>query len=99
MKDENLKNYDNLLYVNDDNILKIKNIDLKTEFLAIQENAKNKPLTKVLIEEIDYKYKELLRSFGLEDLRYKIKQSKQSIIFIPIRPIDKYAVAGILTNK
>ena len=71
--------------------------DLKTEFNAIQSDYIGSKITPILIQEIDYRYKELFTHFGLEDLQYRITKKEKTIVFIPIRLIDQYAIYGIIT--
>lgn len=75
---------------------KVKYRDLKAEFVAIQNDAIGKPLTMVLMQELDYKYRDLFEYFGLRDLQYRLTKGNESIQFTPIRPIDELAIAGIL---
>ena len=77
-------------------IPKVEIITLKEEFLAIQKDALYKPLTKVLIQELIYKYEELFAIYGLNDLRWTLTTRENEIEFVPLREIDKYALIGIM---
>lgn len=77
-------------------IFEVQYRDLKTEFLAIQNDYIGKPLTMVLMEEINSRYYNLFNHFDLRDLQWRLTRGENSIIFTPIRVIDQYAVNGIL---
>lgn len=77
-------------------IFEVQYRDLKTEFLAIQNDYIGKPLTMVLMEEINSRYYNLFNHFDLRDLQWRLTRGVNSIIFTPIRAIDQYAVNGIL---
>lgn len=77
-------------------IFKVQCRDLKTEFLAIQNNFIGKPLTMVMMEEISSRYHNLFNRFNLRDLQWRLTRCENSIIFTPIRAIDQYAINGIL---
>lgn len=70
--------------------------DLKTDFFAIQNDFVGKPLTMVMMEEINMRYHNLFNHFDLLDLQWRLTRSENSIIFTPIRAIDQYAINGIL---
>ena len=70
--------------------------DLKTEFLAIQNDYLGKPLTMIMMEEISSRYHNLFHHFDLRDLQWRLSRGENSIIFTPIRAIDQYAINGIL---
>jgi len=84
--------------INNNNRVFAKVVELREELIKIQNNFIFKPLTKEILEKLDYSYKELFKSFGLEDLQYTLKyrEGRQIIDFIPMRPIDEYAIAAIL---
>jgi hypothetical protein len=71
--------------------------DLKTEFLAIQNDFVGKPLTIVIMEEINSRYQNLFNHFGLRDLQWRLIRGENSVVFTPIRAIDQYAINGILS--
>lgn len=77
-------------------IFEVQYRDLKTEFFAIQNDYIGKPLTMVLMEEINSRYYNLFNHFDLRDLQWRLTRGENSIIFTPIRAIDQYAVNGIL---
>ena len=79
---------------------KVEYQDLKTEFNAIQNHyiGLDMEITRVLLEEIDCRYKDLFIHFGLKDLQYRITKVEQSIMFTPIRLIDQYAIHGIMAS-
>ena len=72
--------------------------DLKTELLSIQNSYIGKPMTKMIMYEIDTKYRILFDQFGLNDLQYTLIKSENSIKLAPLRPIDQYAINGILIS-
>jgi len=76
--------------------MKIKIRELKTEFIAIQEEAIGKPMTMVLMQELQYKFQELFDYFLLRDLQWRLTKGEDTIVFTPIRVIDQYAINGIL---
>lgn len=71
-------------------------MDLKTEFLEIQHYYVGKQLTRVMMEEINYRYSDLFARFGLPELQWELSSKDGVISFTPIRPIDKYAICGML---
>jgi len=77
-------------------IFEVQYSDLKTEFIAIQNDYVGKPLTMVVVEEINIRYHNLFNHFDLRDLQWRLTRDGNSIIFTPIRSIDQYAINGIL---
>ena len=78
------------------NVFEVQYRDLKTELLAIQNDCIGKPLTMVVMEEINSRFYNLFNYFDLKDLQWRLTKGKNSIIFTPIRTIDQYAINGIL---
>ena len=72
--------------------------DLREEFLNIKEKFLYETCTRQLLEEMNYHYSSIFRDNGLEDLRFKLEYNDKynGVNFIPIRPIDKLAIEGIL---
>jgi hypothetical protein len=81
-----------------DNIFKIEIRNLKSEFLGINDYYIGKPLTMVLMEEINNRYYDLFESFDLRDLQWRLIKHENKVEFLPIRPIDKYTINGIINS-
>lgn len=77
-------------------IFEVQYRDLKTEFIAIQNDYVGKQLTMVVMEEINNRYHNLFNHFDLRDLQWRLIRGENSITFTPIRAIDQYAINGIL---
>ena len=77
-------------------IFEVQYRDLKTEFLAIQNDYVGKPSTMMVMEEMNNRYHNLFNHFDLRDLQWRLTRGENSIIFTPIRTIDQYAINGIL---
>ena len=72
--------------------------DIRTDLLKILDKYKNMFITKVEKQELSYKLKEMFNYYNI-DLQYYLSIDNYSITIIPIREIDKYALAGILSYK
>lgn len=81
-----------------DNIIKPKYRDLKTEFLEIKDGFTGRPITLMLLDEINNRYYDLFHHFNLSDLQWRITNNENSIQFSPIRAIDHYAINGIINS-
>ena len=73
--------------------------DLKTEFLAIQNQYKGEIMSRAILHEIDIRYQNLFHHFNLTELQWRLTMNGNTILFTPIRQIDQYAIIGILTKE
>ena len=71
------------------------NRDLKSEFFLIQKKYIGKDLTNTTMEQIKCDFQKLFNDFNLLDLQWILNRSENSIIFVPLRTIDKLAIYGI----
>ena len=73
--------------------------NLKKEFILIGESKTGMALTPKMIEQLYHEYDELFEFFELKDIKYTIVSDSYSktVIFNPLRNIDKLAIKGILS--
>jgi len=78
--------------------MQIKINDIKSDFIKIQKDCISKNLTKVEQEMIIYRFYDLFESYNLKEFQWKItrNQDNGTLIFEPIRTIDKYVMKAIL---
>ena len=72
-------------------------IHLKSAFISIKEKYVGQQLTKATKEELYQEFEILFERFDLKNLQIIIVQKDDHTIDInPVRPIDKWALRGIL---
>lgn len=74
----------------------IKVKELKKELIKINEDVVGEMLTKIKLEEFYMRYQQLFDMFELKELQWNLKIVNNTLLFTPIREIDKYAIKGIL---
>lgn len=71
---------------------------LKEQFIEIGNSFLQEQMSKHVIEEMNYVYRNLFLIHNLEELQYKLEfnDQKNAVQFTPIREIDRLAIEGIM---
>ncbi len=71
-------------------------LELKMEFIEIQEMGINKPMTDELLQLIRHRFAKLFSEHNL-DIMVLVNYKKNTIVIDAARPIDQLALMGILS--